>query len=115
MHKNHPAADVPALYARLAAAGFTYGPQFRTLTEAWVGAGEAVGVVAAPAGAADYFVHPGVLDGAFHVTDLCCPGGMPVRVASRLLFEEVHPLSGRHGSAGGKPTSNPQRGVAWGG
>lgn len=88
-----PAAiDVPALQARCPLEihtgelyegfhqrGLQYGPAFVGITEAWMGHGEAFGTVALPddlvATAADYLVHPALLDAAFQLLLVAAGGG----------------------------------------
>nr|WP_280318118.1 type I polyketide synthase [Nocardia wallacei] len=57
-------------YARLAEWGFEYGPSFRGLTGAWRRSGEIFGEAALPAEmrgeAADFALHPALLDAALH-------------------------------------------------
>ena len=72
-------ADIEGLQRTLREGGFCYGAQFRTLKHAYVGEGEAVGVLEAPDDAGDYGLHPGLIDGAFQLTDLICRGGVPAR------------------------------------
>ena len=72
-------ADIEGLQRTLREGGFCYGAQFRTLKRAYVGEGEAVGVLEAPDDAGDYGLHPGLIDGAFQLTDLICRGGVPAR------------------------------------
>ncbi|PWC40156.1 type I polyketide synthase [Azospirillum sp. TSO22-1] len=60
--------DPEAFYADVARLGMEYGPAFRCIREGWTGAGEAL--VRLGLGddegrtAADYFIHPAILDGA---------------------------------------------------
>ncbi|WP_169332753.1 type I polyketide synthase, partial [Nocardia araoensis] len=64
------AADIPAVYAELAERGYEYGPVFRGLTALWCGDGEVFAEVTLPepgrAGAAEFGVHPALLDAALH-------------------------------------------------
>ena len=67
------AADVPALYDHFEAVALEYGPEYRTLTKAWLGA-DLVGVAQLRARAArrrhSVQVHPADLDDALCVADL---------------------------------------------
>ncbi|NBH04277.1 type I polyketide synthase, partial [Amycolatopsis sp. SID8362] len=61
--------DLTGFYERFAANGFTYGPSFRGLTAAWQRDGEVFAEVALPAEAEDaaqYGVHPALLDSVLH-------------------------------------------------
>ncbi len=66
------AAEVSALYARYAAAGVDYGAAHRAMDTVWVGERQLLARLrlpdAADAGAADYLLHPSLLDGALQ----CC-------------------------------------------
>ena len=91
------------LYSRLAASGLEYGPQFRGVAEAWVGDGEAVGRLRAPEGLApalrQSWLHPAVLDAAFHVVAAAVSAGaakgtfVPVGMKS-LRLERESPRTG---------------------
>ena len=91
------------LYSRLAASGLEYGPQFRGVAEAWVGDGEAVGRLRAPEGLApalrQSWLHPAVLDEAFHVVAAAVSAGaakgtfVPVGMKS-LRLERESPRTG---------------------
>ncbi len=68
-------APVDELYGRLAERGLEYGPRFRGLVEAFpgdAGLGEALGRVAVPAAARleEAWLHPVLLDSAFHLAAL---------------------------------------------
>ncbi|GAA5033870.1 hypothetical protein GCM10023335_77960 [Streptomyces siamensis] len=67
-------ADLPAVYARLAALGIEYGPAFRGLEEGHRTDTAALGRLADRA-AAGHLLHPAVLDAAFHSAAL--PAGAP--------------------------------------
>ncbi len=94
-------ADI--LYDRLAAAGLQYGPQFRGVAQAWVGEGEAVGRLVAPAALASElqhsWLHPTLLDSAFQVLAAAAGSAqasgtfIPTRIKS-LRFEGDAPLDG---------------------
>ncbi|MGW4327977.1 type I polyketide synthase [Nocardia sp. NPDC004573] len=64
------AVDIPAVYAELAERGYEYGPVFQGLTALWRGDGEVFAEVTLPepgrAGAAEFGVHPALLDAALH-------------------------------------------------
>ncbi|MEW2404437.1 SDR family NAD(P)-dependent oxidoreductase [Streptomyces sp. NPDC046862] len=64
------AVPVEELYERLAADGFSYGPQRRLLTELWRGDGEVYAEVRLPAGqgteAARFGLHPALSEAALH-------------------------------------------------
>ncbi|KAA2257253.1 SDR family NAD(P)-dependent oxidoreductase [Solihabitans fulvus] len=103
---NADRQDVPALYDRLAAAGFEYGPTFRGLRAAWRRGAEVFAELELPTqtlGAERFGLHPALLDAALHtiaLTDaapgatadevpmpftwqgvrLCGPGGTTLRV-----------------------------------
>ena len=101
-----PPADLQALRSRLtrevagtacydafAARGLTYGPAFRGISRLWLGPGEALGEIEAPASLTldGYEAHPAVLDAAFQVLIAATPEGaaaprraplfLPVRIA----------------------------------
>ncbi len=61
--------DVDGLYDRLADGGFAYGPAFQGLRAAWRDGADVVGEVALPDehAAADYGLHPALLDAALHL------------------------------------------------
>ncbi|SCF21925.1 Acyl transferase domain-containing protein [Micromonospora chokoriensis] len=67
-------ADLTGFYDRLAAQGFTYGPAFQALQRAWVAGEYAYAEVRIPDGsgtdAADFGLHPALLDAAMHATGL---------------------------------------------
>ncbi|MHB9849263.1 SDR family NAD(P)-dependent oxidoreductase [Streptomyces krungchingensis] len=67
-------ADLPAVYARLAALGIEYGPAFRGLEAGHRTDTAALGRLADRA-AAGHLLHPAVLDAAFHSAAL--PAGAP--------------------------------------
>ncbi|KJK55293.1 type I polyketide synthase, partial [Saccharothrix sp. ST-888] len=72
--------DLTGVYARLAAQGYGYGPAFQGLRAAWRHAGEVFAEVALPdelsAEAAEFGLHPALLDAALHAADLDAePGG----------------------------------------
>jgi len=92
-----------ALYSRLAASGLAYGPLFQGVAEAWVGDGEAVGRLRAPQALApalrQSWLHPAVLDAAFHVVAVAVSSeaakGTFVPVGTRSLrLEREAPLTG---------------------
>lgn len=58
-----------ALYEAFAAESYDYGPSFRGVERVWVGEGEALGWIEAPAALLDgsYGIHPALLDACFHV------------------------------------------------
>ena len=59
-----------AFYAALSATGLVYGPAFQGIAELWRGEGEALGRLALPSaagGAADYRLHPALLDACLQV------------------------------------------------
>ncbi|MER5640770.1 SDR family NAD(P)-dependent oxidoreductase [Kitasatospora sp. NPDC002227] len=70
--------DVEAGYAALAARGYEYGPAFQGLRAAWQLGEEIYAEVALPAehraGAADYALHPALLDAALHAALLATNG-----------------------------------------
>ncbi|GHD86105.1 type I polyketide synthase [Streptomyces naganishii] len=67
-------ADVPAVYAALAALGIEYGPAYRGLAEGRRTGDAAVARIATTP-AAGHLLHPAVLDAAFHTAAL--PEGAP--------------------------------------
>jgi len=66
--------DVEELYAGLAARGHRYGPLFRAVRAVWRGAGEFYADIeldeAAHSDAANFGIHPALLDAALHATTL---------------------------------------------
>lgn len=57
--------DVPGYYARAAEAQMVWGPEFRVLTELWMGEREVLGAYSCPEqGQGRYQIHPVVLDSA---------------------------------------------------
>ncbi|MCI3224102.1 type I polyketide synthase [Streptomyces sp. NP-1717] len=68
------AVDVDALYARMGADGYDYGPVFRGVGAAWRRGEEVYAELALPADArpdaARYGIHPALLDAALHVSSL---------------------------------------------
>ncbi|MEU7786522.1 type I polyketide synthase [Amycolatopsis sp. NPDC049159] len=79
--------DLDGRYDRIAAAGFGYGPEFRCLRAVWRRGDELFAEVALPehrvAEAADYGLHPALLDGALHVVAFGDPEGVE---AGRIPF-----------------------------
>ncbi|WP_372447009.1 SDR family NAD(P)-dependent oxidoreductase [Streptomyces flavofungini] len=79
-------------YARLATAGFAYGPAFRGLSRAWRLGAEVFAEVAlsgaARSGGAGYGLHPALLDAALHAALLSGEGdeGGPAQGAVRVPF-----------------------------
>jgi NADPH:quinone reductase-like Zn-dependent oxidoreductase/thioesterase domain-containing protein/acyl carrier protein len=76
--------EVDAFYARLAEAGYEYGPAFQGLRAAWRDSGQVYAEVALPedlAGAAAGFgIHPALLDAALHGGLLDSDGTSPVEL-----------------------------------
>ena len=68
------------IYRRFAAHGLVYGPAFQGIAEAWGGAGEALGRIAAPATIepelGEYRLHPAILDACLQVTLAAIPEGV---------------------------------------
>ncbi|WP_131743020.1 type I polyketide synthase, partial [Actinomadura roseirufa] len=69
--------DADELYARLADRGYRYGPAFRGARAVWRRGDELFAEVALPADlrgdAAEYAIHPALLDGALHMVDELYP------------------------------------------
>ncbi|MFE7074191.1 SDR family NAD(P)-dependent oxidoreductase [Streptomyces sp. NPDC057620] len=69
---------VEGVYDRLADRGYAYGPAFQGLTAAWRSGGDLYAEVALPeaqhAEAAEYGIHPALLDAALHTLLLADPG-----------------------------------------
>ncbi|WP_188279668.1 SDR family oxidoreductase, partial [Streptomyces sp. CBMA29] len=65
------AVDLTDVYGRLAAAGYGYGPAFQGLTGAWRAGDDLYAEVSLPddvrSAAADFTVHPALLDAALHI------------------------------------------------
>lgn len=64
-------ADGDAVYARLAARGYEYGPRFRGVVRQWRRGGETLSEIALPEGAGEddpYVVHPSLLDACLHAS-----------------------------------------------
>eukprot|EP00667_Euglena_gracilis_P000082 EG_transcript_82 len=60
--------DPARLYDALRAVGLQYGPQFQTVRRAWVGDGEAIGLLQVAGDAGEgYGVSPALIDGAMHL------------------------------------------------
>ncbi|MEU3642884.1 type I polyketide synthase [Lentzea sp. NPDC034063] len=72
--------DLDGRYARLAEAGFGYGPEFQCLRAVWRRGDELFAEVALPehrmAEAAAYGLHPALLDGALHAVAFGDPAGV---------------------------------------
>jgi pimaricinolide synthase PimS1 len=72
--------DPEDLHARLAEAGFEYGPAFGGLLAVWRDGGEVFAEVSLPAaqadGAASFALHPALLDAAFHPVALAAGEGV---------------------------------------
>ena len=70
--------DVAAYYETLQRSGVEYGPSFRGLDRLYRGAGQSLGAVRLPAdvGAADYRIHPALLDACLQA----CGAALPVAV-----------------------------------
>ncbi|MEP7121036.1 MAG: SDR family NAD(P)-dependent oxidoreductase [Byssovorax sp.] len=82
-----------AHYARMEARQIHYGPAFRGVERIWVGAGEALGQVRLPesaAGAAEYRVHPALLDACLQVTMALFSGDDDTFVPSRIGRLRLH-------------------------
>ncbi|WP_290062483.1 type I polyketide synthase, partial [Amycolatopsis solani] len=79
--------DLDGRYDRIADAGFGYGPEFQCLRAVWRRGDELFAEVALPehrvAEAADYGLHPALLDGALHVVAFGDPEGVE---AGRIPF-----------------------------
>ena len=94
------------LYAALARGGLRYGPGFRGIERVWVGDGEAVGRLAAPAAiGADlerYRVHPALLDACLHVIQGAMREGdrqgtfLPVGIAEVRVRRAIGPSAWSH-------------------
>ncbi|WP_437313181.1 type I polyketide synthase [Sorangium sp. So ce385] len=91
-------ASVPAAaaYAELTEMGLEYGPAFRGIVELWRGEGEALGRLRLPeaaGSAAEYRLHPALLDACFQVIGSLFAGGgeatpwVPVEVGSLRLSQ----------------------------
>jgi phthiocerol/phenolphthiocerol synthesis type-I polyketide synthase C len=69
--------DGAEIYRRFAAHGLVYGPAFQGIVEAWAGAGEALGRIAAPESVepelGEYCIHPAILDACLQVTLAALP------------------------------------------
>ncbi|MGW3847450.1 SDR family NAD(P)-dependent oxidoreductase [Streptomyces fagopyri] len=89
-------ADLPAVYAGLAALGIDYGPAFRGLEQGHRADFEAVGRLARRP-AAGHLVHPAVLDAAFHTAAL------PVNAPEGRAFVPAGVGRLRHTGRGGTP------------
>ncbi|WP_425587193.1 type I polyketide synthase [Streptomyces sedi] len=80
------AVDVGGLYAGLAARGYGYGPVFQGVRAAWLLEGAVYAEVALPpevaAEAADFGLHPALLDAALHCAELLEPGSSEKGAAS---------------------------------
>ncbi|MFC9887564.1 SDR family NAD(P)-dependent oxidoreductase [Streptomyces pilosus] len=69
---------VETLYAELADQGYDYGPMFRCVRRAWRHDEEVLGEIALPeeaVDAAEYGIHPALLDAALHLTDFLTGDG----------------------------------------
>ncbi|MFG2475074.1 SDR family NAD(P)-dependent oxidoreductase [Streptomyces fagopyri] len=89
-------ADLPAVYAGLAALGIDYGPAFRGLEQGHRADSEAVGRLARRP-AAGHLVHPAVLDAAFHTAAL------PANAPAGRAFVPAGVGRLRHTGLGGTP------------
>jgi NADPH:quinone reductase-like Zn-dependent oxidoreductase/acyl carrier protein len=70
------AVDIGRYRKKLLDVGLDYGPEFQALVAAWRGEGQALGILELPGNGisgAEYFVHPGLLDAAFHLIGLAIP------------------------------------------
>ncbi len=62
--------NMESFYEDLAQHGLRYGPAFRGVQQAWAGEAQALGRLILPEAAGDlydYFIHPALLDAAFHL------------------------------------------------
>ena len=75
----------PQFYEGFRRLGYSYGPTFQRVEQLWLGDGEVLGAIALPAeidpDAAEYILHPLLLDGCFQV--------LIAAVANRALAEEA--------------------------
>ncbi|WP_264349340.1 type I polyketide synthase [Streptomyces milbemycinicus] len=82
--------DLTGAYARLAEAGYAYGPAFQGVTAAWRRGGELFAEVRLPAAAGPdaqrYGIHPALLDAALHAGRLAAPPPLPSGGTARLPF-----------------------------
>ncbi|MFI0942973.1 SDR family NAD(P)-dependent oxidoreductase [Streptomyces sp. NPDC021020] len=84
---------VDGAYDQLAAAGYRYGPSFRGLRAAWRRGAEVFAEVALPdeqrRQAAEFGIHPALLDGALHATGLSALRGGSTRMALPFAWNGV--------------------------
>ncbi|AGP37465.1 type I polyketide synthase [Sorangium cellulosum] len=91
-------ASIPAAatYAELTEMGLQYGPAFQGIAELWRGEGEALGRVRLPdaaGSAAEYRLHPALLDACFQIVGSLFAGGgeatpwVPVELGSLRLLQ----------------------------
>ncbi|MES4902251.1 MULTISPECIES: type I polyketide synthase [unclassified Streptomyces] len=82
--------DLTGAYARLAEAGYAYGPAFQGVTAAWRRGGEIFAEVRLPAAAGPdaqrYGIHPALLDAALHAGRLAAPPPLSSGGTARLPF-----------------------------
>ncbi|MFI0723143.1 SDR family NAD(P)-dependent oxidoreductase [Streptomyces sp. NPDC021224] len=87
------AVPVEGAYDQLAAAGYRYGPSFRGLKAAWRRGDEVFAEVALPdeqrRQAAEFGIHPALLDGALHATGLSALRGGSTRMALPFAWNGV--------------------------
>ncbi|HEY3999339.1 MAG TPA: SDR family NAD(P)-dependent oxidoreductase, partial [Candidatus Xenobia bacterium] len=99
LHERCPRAESGAdLYPRLAAQGMNYGPAFQGLRRVWGGEDEALGDIRpAETGAADFILHPALLDACFHTLLAVLPAPLttvpvvPVGVGALTVYQRPGP------------------------
>ncbi|MER7272776.1 type I polyketide synthase, partial [Micromonospora carbonacea] len=87
-----PEVDLSGWYEALAGLGLVYGPVFRGLRRVWAGDGEVFAEVALPdevEGAAEFGVHPALLDAALHPIGLLLADEGPAAARVPFAFSGV--------------------------